>query len=85
MEETHTAETSSKLNLYEAELCVGLCRYLLQQDYPADTLTILTAYSGQVASLRDLMAANKNNFYDGKRFCHEGRRRKQPLTVYLTV
>ena len=65
MEEKHNDDTSSKSNQHEAELCVRLCRYLLQQGYPPDTLTILTAYSGQVFTFRNIMN-EEQTFYQGE-------------------
>ena len=66
MQETRSDETSSKSNQHEAELCVRLCRYLLQQGYPPDTVTILTAYSGQVFALKNIMK-KEQTFYQGER------------------
>ena len=57
-------ETRSKSNKHEAELCVRLCRYLLQQGYPPDSVTVLTAYMGQVLVVKDIMSRNKD-FYAG--------------------
>ncbi|XP_070191480.1 NFX1-type zinc finger-containing protein 1-like [Littorina saxatilis] len=66
VEETRNDETSSKSNQHEAELCVRLCRYLLQQGYSPETITILTAYSGQVFTLKNIMKTDLN-FYRGVR------------------
>nr|KAG5707168.1 hypothetical protein BaRGS_017852 [Batillaria attramentaria] len=57
-EERHD-ETRSKSNSHEAELCVGLCRYLLQQGYDPKAITILAAYYGQVLAIRSLVEKNK--------------------------
>ena len=62
----HNEETSSKSNQHEAELCVRLCRYLLQQGYPPETVTILTAYSGQVLTFKNIMKKERI-FYQGER------------------
>ncbi|KAK7497642.1 hypothetical protein BaRGS_00011037, partial [Batillaria attramentaria] len=64
-EERHD-ETRSKSNSHEAELCVGLCRYLLQQGYAPDKITILAAYSGQVLALKTLFKKN-GTFFQGVR------------------
>ncbi|KAL8616358.1 hypothetical protein ACOMHN_032212 [Nucella lapillus] len=64
-EETRSDETSSKSNQHEAELCVGLCRYLLQQGYPSESVTVLTAYSGQVFTLKTIM--KKDQLFQGVR------------------
>nr|KAG5707450.1 hypothetical protein BaRGS_011954 [Batillaria attramentaria] len=53
LETTHD-ETISKSNVHEAALCVGLCRYLLQQGYPPQSITILAAYIGQVLEIKKL-------------------------------
>ena len=65
MAESAHGETTSKSNQHEAELCVRLCRYLLQQGYPPDTITILTAYTGQVLLLRGIINKDRE-FYTGK-------------------
>ena len=41
-----------------------LCHYLLQQGYPADVITLLTAYTGQVLVVKDIMSKDKD-FYSG--------------------
>ncbi|KAL8616355.1 hypothetical protein ACOMHN_032209 [Nucella lapillus] len=64
-EEKRSDETSSKSNQHEAELCVGLCRYVLQQGYPSESVTILTAYSGQVFTLKTIM--KKDQLFQGVR------------------
>ncbi|XP_076448801.1 NFX1-type zinc finger-containing protein 1-like isoform X2 [Babylonia areolata] len=64
--ETCNDETISKSNQHEAELCVRLCRYLLQQGYSSDDITILTAYSGQVFALKGIMKKD-SKFYQGVR------------------
>ena len=61
----HNEETSSKSNQHEAELCVRLYRYLLKQGYPPNTITILTAYSGQVLTLKNIMKKERI-FYQGE-------------------
>ncbi|PIK63034.1 putative NFX1-type zinc finger-containing protein 1 [Apostichopus japonicus] len=45
----------SRSNEFEAEFLTGLCRYLLQQEYRPDQITILTAYTGQLWCFRNLM------------------------------
>ncbi|KAK7114307.1 NFX1-type zinc finger-containing protein 1-like [Littorina saxatilis] len=66
VEETSNSETSSKSNQHEAELCMRLCRYLLQQGYSPDTITILAAYSGQVFAFRNLIKDDPE-FFQGVR------------------
>ena len=63
--ETLHDETSSKSNKHEAELCVRLCRYLLQQGYSPEDITILTAYTGQVLVLKDIISTDRE-LYRGK-------------------
>lgn len=62
--EKNNSETNSKSNDHEAELCVGLCRYLLQQGYPPSSITILAAYSGQVFALKQLIRKS-DKFFQG--------------------
>ena len=38
---------SFQVNQHEADFMIGLCRYLLQQGYEPDQITILTAYVGK--------------------------------------
>lgn len=42
----------SKSNQYEAQFLAGLCRYLIQQGYNADEITVLTMYTGQMFLLK---------------------------------
>jgi hypothetical protein len=55
-------ETSSKSNRHEAELCVRLCRYLMMQDYPPTSITILTGYTGQVLVLKEIIGHDREMF-----------------------
>lgn len=55
--EKSIAETKSKSNKHEAELCVWLCAYLLRQDYEESSVTIITAYSGQVLEIKRLLTS----------------------------
>ncbi|KAM9302608.1 NFX1-type zinc finger-containing protein 1-like [Morus bassanus] len=43
-------------NRSEAAFLVHLCKYLLEQGYAKGQLTVLTPYSGQVATIRQLLA-----------------------------
>ena len=45
----------SHANTYEAKFVVALCKHLLNQGYAPSQITILTAYTGQLLKLRDLM------------------------------
>ncbi|XP_065567266.1 NFX1-type zinc finger-containing protein 1-like [Artemia franciscana] len=57
--ETEETEAQSHLNPYEAEIALGLSRYLIQQGYLPNQITILTTYSGQ---LHFLMQLRKRSF-----------------------
>ncbi|XP_064640417.1 NFX1-type zinc finger-containing protein 1-like [Lineus longissimus] len=46
-------ERRSHSNLYEAEMVVGLCAYLLKQGYKESQITILTMYTGQVFQINE--------------------------------
>ncbi|PVD21343.1 hypothetical protein C0Q70_19516 [Pomacea canaliculata] len=65
--ETRTNETSSKMNDHEADFCLCLCRYLLQQDYSRHQITILAGYSGQVFALKSRMK-KEAKFFEGDCF-----------------
>ena len=45
----------SHSNIGEAKLVVSLCRHLLKQGYNPSQITILTAYTGQLLCVRDMM------------------------------
>ncbi|XP_078492462.1 NFX1-type zinc finger-containing protein 1-like isoform X2 [Ciona intestinalis] len=42
----------SKVNYYEAEYLLGLCKFLLGQGYKAEDITILTSYTGQMMEIQ---------------------------------
>ncbi|KAK2861853.1 hypothetical protein Q5P01_001386 [Channa striata] len=46
-------------NKHEAMFVAALCRYLLQQDYKPEQITILTTYTGQLHCLRKNMPASE--------------------------
>eukprot|EP00057_Strongylocentrotus_purpuratus_P033906 XP_793224.3 PREDICTED: NFX1-type zinc finger-containing protein 1-like [Strongylocentrotus purpuratus] len=48
-------DTQSHYNLHEARLIVALCNYFLQQGYEPDKVTILTAYTGQLLKIKQMM------------------------------
>ena len=52
--ENHNDESHSHINDYEATFLVALCRYLLQQGYKAEQITLLTPYTGQMFAIRDI-------------------------------
>ena len=58
--EKSSTESLSHTNEHEARFLVSLCRYLLQQGYKAEQITILTTYSGQMFAIRDCLR-NEND------------------------
>ncbi|XP_069140274.1 uncharacterized protein [Argopecten irradians] len=52
-------DTRSYSNKHEATFVVALCRHLMKQGYATNQITILTAYSGQMFSVRNLMPRNE--------------------------
>ena len=56
--EEEEEDTLSHLNKYEAEFVVGLCRYLLKQQYKPSQITVLTTYKAQMFYLQRLMPKN---------------------------
>uniref|UniRef100_A0ACB8F7I5 Uncharacterized protein n=1 Tax=Sphaerodactylus townsendi TaxID=933632 RepID=A0ACB8F7I5_9SAUR len=55
--EQQIQEGRSHQNPHEAHFVVGLCKYLLCQDYLPSQITILTTYTGQLFCLRKLLPA----------------------------
>ena len=53
--EQQSPESTSYFNKYEAQYLAALCRYLLQQGYSAEQITVLSPYMGQVITLRKEM------------------------------
>ena len=52
--------THSHVNEHEAKFVVSLCRYLLQQGYSSNQITLLTTYTGQMFAIRDCLQAAKS-------------------------
>ncbi|KAK2554522.1 NFX1-type zinc finger-containing protein 1 [Acropora cervicornis] len=52
--------THSHANEHEATFLVALCRYLLQQGYSYNQITLLTTYTGQMFAIRECLQAAKN-------------------------
>ena len=48
-------QTQSHSNDHEAKYLVAFCKYLLQQNYTANQITVLVTYSGQLLAMRKLM------------------------------
>ena len=48
-------QTHSHVNEHEARYLVALCRYLLQQGYRANEITLLTTYMGQMFAIKDIL------------------------------
>ena len=49
------SDTTTHVNVFEAEYLVSLCRYLLKQGYQPGAITILTMYRGQLLELKRKM------------------------------
>lgn len=60
MEDSSAEDGHSKKNSFEAEMVVGLVRYLRQQDYRGEQITIITPYMGQVVLIRKYMKKNNS-------------------------
>ena len=52
--------THSHVNEHEDKFLVALCRYLLQQGYSSNQITLLTTYTGQMFAIRDCLQAVKS-------------------------
>ena len=50
----------SHVNEHEAQFLVALCRYLLQQGYSSNQITLLTTYTGQMFAIRECLEAVKS-------------------------
>lgn len=57
--ERSDGELKSKSNVHEAEYIAALCWYLLLQGYPPEKITVLTLYTGQLLTLKNLMPKAK--------------------------
>eukprot|EP00742_Colponemidia_sp_Colp-10_P011742 GILJ01013092.1.p1 GENE.GILJ01013092.1~~GILJ01013092.1.p1 ORF type:complete len:1832 (-),score=214.16 GILJ01013092.1:109-5445(-) len=57
--ESSEGENRSKFNRHEAQFVCGLYRYLVQQGYKPEEITILTTYTGQIFQLRTCLTAAK--------------------------
>ena len=62
--EESSDETHSHVNEHEAQFLVALCRYLLQQGYSSNQITLLTTYTGQMFAIRDCLQAAKSEELD---------------------
>ena len=60
-------QSHSHVNEHEAKFLVALCRYLLQQGYKADQITLLTTYMGQMFAIRESLKAEKDQSLRGVR------------------
>ena len=58
--ENHNDESHSHTNDHEATFLVALCRYLLQQGYKAEQITLLTTYTGQMFAIKDCLSDEKD-------------------------
>ena len=53
-------DSHSHVNEHEATFIVALCRYLLQQGYTANQITLLTTYTGQMFAIRECLRERNN-------------------------
>ena len=51
----HLGATTSKRNKFEVDMIVKIVRYLKQQGYDPDEITVLTPYLGQLVKLREAL------------------------------
>ncbi|CAH1802897.1 unnamed protein product [Owenia fusiformis] len=66
VQEKSDVDLRSKSNPFEAEYIVALCKYLIQQGYKREEITILTLYTGQMFTIKNLMP---KAFFNGVRVC----------------
>lgn len=67
--------SSSKRNLYEAEMVLKTVRYLAQQGYGSDEIVVLTPYLGQLRLLQEILAQENDpilNDLDASDLSHAG-------------
>lgn len=57
--EEDVEDLKSPFNRFEANMAIGLAKYLLQQNYYPESINILTTYLAQLIELRELA---KNEF-----------------------
>jgi hypothetical protein len=57
--EERERDNSSRKNKHEASFIIALCRYLMQQGYKGENITVLTTYVGQLTVLRGLLREQK--------------------------
>nr|XP_054769252.1 NFX1-type zinc finger-containing protein 1-like [Lytechinus pictus] len=57
--ENEMEDAQSHFNLHEARFIVALCYYFLQQGYQPGQITILTAYTGQLLKIKQMMDRSK--------------------------
>lgn len=58
--EMRDGRTSSKQNVFEAEMILKCVRYLAQQGYGSDKIVVITPYLGQLKLLRDQLAKDND-------------------------
>jgi len=54
----HLGATTSKRNKFEVDMSVKIVRYLKQQGYDSEDITVLTPYLGQLVGLREALGTN---------------------------
>ena len=58
----------SHANEYESKYLITLCRYLIQQKYHPNQITILVTYTGQLLLMKNALSSLRKEFY-GVRLC----------------
>ena len=61
-------QSHSHVNEHEARFLVALCRYLIQQGYKPDQITLLTTYKGQMFAIRDCVREEDDQAVRSVRF-----------------
>ena len=61
-EEKEVDDSSSKANTHEARFLTALCKYFLQHGYEGSHITVLAAYGGQVAAIKEAMEPEESMY-----------------------
>ena len=82
-EENKDDNLISHSNAHEASYLVSLCRYLLQQCYKPEEITILVMYTGQLLAMRNVMFESENDEFKGVRVCTVDNYQGEENTIIL--
>ncbi|RUS87439.1 hypothetical protein EGW08_004814, partial [Elysia chlorotica] len=63
-EEKEVDDSTSKANTHEALFLTALCKYFLQHGYEGSHITVLAAYGGQVAAIKEAMEPEESMYKD---------------------